>query len=72
MKPGEIRQLSEDELALNLRNSEEELFSLRIEKHTGRLSNTARVRGVKRSIARLKTEMTARKKAAPAAEEQTS
>lgn len=61
MKPGEIRQLSEDELLQKLRNAEEDLFKYRFQKYTGRLSNTAQLSLTKKDIARIKTELAARK-----------
>jgi large subunit ribosomal protein L29 len=64
MKAGEIRQLSVEELALKLRTAEEDLFRLRFQKHTGQLSNTAQVRATRRDIARMRTEIGARARAA--------
>jgi len=71
MKPGEIRQLADDELGVKLRNAEEDLFKLRFQKHTGQLSDTSQVRLTKKNIARLRTEMRARVLAAEAAREAT-
>ncbi len=69
MKSGEIRQLSDDELGVKLRNAEEDLFRLRFQKHTGQLSNTSQVRLTKKDIARLRTEAQARSLAAEAKKE---
>ncbi len=69
MKAGEIRQLSDDELGMKLRNAEEDLFKLRFQKHTGQLSNTAQLRLTKRDIARLRTEVQARDLAVKAEKE---
>ncbi len=69
MKPGEIRQLSDDELGMKLRNAEEDLFKLRFQKHTGQLSNTAQLRLTKKDIARLRTEVQARELAVKAEKE---
>jgi large subunit ribosomal protein L29 len=69
MKAGEIRQLSDDELGVKLRNAEEDLFKLRFQKHTGQLSNTSQVRLTKKGIARLRTEVQARQLAAKAEKE---
>jgi large subunit ribosomal protein L29 len=69
MKSGEIRQLSDDELGLKLRNAEEDLFKLRFQKHTGQLSNTAQVRLTRKDIARLRTEVQARELAGKAEKE---
>jgi len=67
MKAGEIRQLSDDELGMKLRNAEEDLFKLRFQKHTGQLSDTSQVRLAKKDIARLRTELRARDLTAEAA-----
>ena len=55
MKASEIRDLSEDEILERERELTEELFNLRFRLATGQLENTARVRQVKRDLARMKT-----------------
>lgn len=55
MKPAEIRAMSNAELYQELRNFQEELFRLRFQQATGKLTNTARMRQVKKDIARIKT-----------------
>ena len=60
MKPAEIRELSTEDLNAKLRESREELFNLRFQMATSQLDNTARVRQVKKDIARIQTEMRAR------------
>jgi len=62
MKPAEIRAMSDDQLKEKLLELKKEQFNLRIQKATGQLENTARIRQVRRDIARIKTEMTARRK----------
>ena len=55
MKPGDLRAMTVDQLddeALKLRK---ERFNLRFQRATGQLENTARVRQVRRDIARIKT-----------------
>ncbi len=64
MKAAEIKQLSNEEIAVKLRENEEELFKLRFQKHTGRLENTSKLGLAKRVIARLKTEVNNRQKTA--------
>lgn len=54
-KPGELRQLSDQDLEKRLRELKEELFNLRFQKVTGQLENPARIREVRREIARVKT-----------------
>jgi len=51
----ELRALSADDLAEKLRDAKEELFNLRFQNATGQLDNTARLRAVRREIARVYT-----------------
>ena len=60
MKPAEIRALSDEELAKKLEDGRAELFNLRFQMATSQLDNTARVKQVKKDIARIQTEMRAR------------
>ena len=64
MKPAEIRALSDEELAKKLEDGRAELFNLRFQMATSQLDNTARVKNVKKDIARLLTEQRARQIAA--------
>lgn len=69
MKPAEIRELSDAELTKKLDEGRAELFNLRFQMATSQLDNTARVKTVKRDIARVQTEMRAREIAAAKAAE---
>ena len=60
MKAAEIRELSADDLQANLKEARAELFNLRFQMATSQLDNTARVKQVKKDIARIQTEMRAR------------
>ncbi|MBQ7705075.1 MAG: 50S ribosomal protein L29 [Selenomonadaceae bacterium] len=60
MKINEIRDLTADEQAAKLKELKEELFNLRFQHATGQLDNPMRIRQVKKSIARLKTELAAK------------
>jgi len=60
MKPTEIRELSSDDLAAKLKEARAELFNLRFQMATSQLDNTARLRQVKKDIARIQTEVRAR------------
>ena len=51
----ELRALSADDLAEKLREAKEELFNLRFQNATGQLENNARLRTVRRDIARIYT-----------------
>lgn len=55
MKASELRGMTDAELANQLDDAHQELFNLRFQKATGKLTNTARVREVKRQIARINT-----------------
>ena len=68
MKVNEIRNLSTAELTEKVAGLKEELFNLRFQLATGQLENPARIREVRKSIARIKTvqreeELKAAKKA---------
>ena len=67
MKPAEVRAMSDEELKNRLLELKKEQFNLRFQKASGQLENTARIRQVRRDIARIKTEMTARRKKQQAA-----
>lgn len=64
MKAVEIRALSADDLQSKLKEARAELFNLRFQMATGQLDNTARVKEVKKGIARIQTEMRAREMSA--------
>ncbi|NLI68826.1 MAG: 50S ribosomal protein L29 [Bacilli bacterium] len=55
MKAKEIRELTTTEIDQKVKELKEELFNLRFQLATGQLENTARIKEVKKTIARLKT-----------------
>ncbi|MCC6456892.1 MAG: 50S ribosomal protein L29 [Caldilineaceae bacterium] len=55
MKASELHPLTDLELNNRLNDSHQELFNLRFQRASGQLTNTARVREVRRTIARIKT-----------------
>ena len=55
MKAAEIRELSVDELRVREHELDDQLFRLRIQKSMGQLEAPAKVRGVRRDLARIKT-----------------
>ena len=57
MKSAEIRNLSAEDLQAKLKEARAELFNLRFQMATGQLDNTARIKQVKKNIARIQTEM---------------
>ena len=55
MKIDEVRDLSEDQLKDELVRLKKEQFNLRFQVANNQIENTARIREVRRSIARIKT-----------------
>jgi large subunit ribosomal protein L29 len=55
MKAEELRGKTMDELRDQLLDLKKEAFNMRFQRATGQLENTARVRQVRRDIARVKT-----------------
>ncbi|MCH7544040.1 MAG: 50S ribosomal protein L29 [Proteobacteria bacterium] len=55
MKAADLRTKSGDELKTELMELKKEAFNLRFQKASGQLENTARVREVRRDIARILT-----------------
>jgi large subunit ribosomal protein L29 len=55
MKGSDLRARSADELKTDLVGLKKEQFNLRFQRASGQLENTARVRQVRRDIARVKT-----------------
>jgi large subunit ribosomal protein L29 len=64
MKAEDLRAKSLDELETELMGLKKEAFNLRFQKATGQLENTARRRQVRRDIARTKTIMRDKSRAA--------
>lgn len=65
MKATDLRPKTNDELKNELGNLRKEAFNLRFQKATNQLENTARMRAVRRDVARIKTVLA--QKAAEAA-----
>lgn len=66
MKAADVRAMSADQLNDELAKLKKEQFNLRFQKATGQIEKTARVKEVRRDIARIKTiaaEKSAGKKA---------
>ena len=61
MKAEDIRTKTQDQLTDDLASLKKEQFNLRFQKATGQLEKTARVRQVRRDIARIKTTLAAKK-----------
>ncbi len=67
MDAKELREKTPDQLRDELENLKKEAFNLRFQQATNQLENTARMRGVRRDAARVKTILN--EKAASAAAE---
>jgi large subunit ribosomal protein L29 len=55
MKAEELRLKTDDQLKADLVSLQKEAFNLRFQRASGQLENTARVRAVRRDIARVET-----------------
>jgi large subunit ribosomal protein L29 len=55
MKLDEIRKMSADEMQGKLSDTREELMKLRFQQVTGQLTDTSRLRQLRRDIARMET-----------------
>ncbi len=64
MKANEFRKLSMEELFKREKELKEELFNLRFQLATGQLSNSQRISETKKDIARVKTLIAERERAA--------
>ena len=60
----EIRLKTDDELKTMLLALKKEAFNLRFQRASGQLENTARMRAVRRDVARIKTIVAERRRAA--------
>ena len=64
MKAADLRAKSDDELKEQLGDLNKEAFNLRFQVVSGQLENTARVRQVRRDVARIKTALVERQRTA--------
>jgi large subunit ribosomal protein L29 len=55
MKAQELRNMTNADLAGKLDDAYQEMFNLRFQRATGKLTNTARINQVRKEIARMKT-----------------
>jgi large subunit ribosomal protein L29 len=60
MKSREVWEMTPDEIDGKLRDSYMELFNLRFQFHTGQMQNSARMRQIRKDIARLYTILRAK------------
>ena len=57
-KISDIRELSVQELSTSLRDLKQEALTLRLQQATGQLENTARIKAIRREVARVNTVLT--------------
>jgi large subunit ribosomal protein L29 len=62
MKANQIREWDTTKINEEISELKRELFDLRFQQATGQLENTARIRKVRKAIARMKTVLTERAK----------
>ena len=55
MKVGEIREMSVDELHSREKDLDDQIFRMRIQKSMGQLAEPARVRTLRKDLAKIKT-----------------
>jgi large subunit ribosomal protein L29 len=58
MKTKEIRALSAEEIKAKIADTREELMKLRFQQVTGQLTDTSRLRTLRREVARMETILT--------------
>ncbi|MDF1851366.1 MAG: 50S ribosomal protein L29 [Verrucomicrobiales bacterium] len=64
----ELRENSVDELATQRRELKEEALNLRVQKESGQLENPARLRELRREVARIETLLSEKRHAAAQSE----
>ena len=55
MKVEELRELTVEDLRVRVKDLDDELFRMRLKKSMGQLEAPARLRGLRRDLARIKT-----------------
>jgi large subunit ribosomal protein L29 len=55
MKPAELREMSDEQLALTLKETVKNLFHLRVQSATERLETPSEIKKARRDVARIKT-----------------
>ena len=60
----EIRDRSDEELSASLDRARDELFRLRLNRHTNQLENVMQLRSKRREVARIMTVLSARRRGA--------
>ena len=66
MKFSQIKDLTETELTAKSRELRQDLFNLRLQKTTGQLEKTSKLRSLRREVARIETRVSQIRKQADA------
>ena len=61
-RPAELRERTDEELQGLNRSLEEDLFKFRVQRYTNQLENTMKIRNTRRTLARVKTILAARRR----------
>jgi large subunit ribosomal protein L29 len=61
MKIKELKEMTNEELATQRRDLKHERINLRVQQQSGQLENPARIRTVRRTIARIETILSSRR-----------
>jgi large subunit ribosomal protein L29 len=62
MKASKLREMSIEELANEREELSKQLFQLRLQKATGQLDNTGKIRQIRKDLARVETVVTEKEK----------
>ena len=57
MKASQIREMTDDELAQQSRDTQKELFNLRLQQTSGQIEKPSRIQELRRTFARINTVM---------------
>jgi large subunit ribosomal protein L29 len=66
MKMSELKDLTATELSAKSRDLRQEMFTLRLQQASSQLEKPARIRSIRKDIARIETQISAVRKKAPA------
>ncbi len=61
MKINELKEMTVEELGTQRRDLKQEMINLRVQQQSGQLENPARIRTVRRTIARIETILSSRR-----------
>ena len=61
MKINELKEMTVEELGTQRRDLKQEMINLRVQQQSGQLENPARIRAVRRTIARIETVLSSRR-----------